>query len=316
MGDAQVSFKIASPMNSAVTPGYRGRFAPSPTGPLHFGSLIAAVGSWLRARSLGGAWLVRMEDIDPPREVAGATRSILDTLAAFELVSDEPVLYQHSRSDAYAAALDALIAAGHAFPCACTRTDVRARGGHHGRCAPPPPGRRHAPAWRMLAPAIEIGFDDALQGRYAQHLERDVGDFVLRRTDGLWAYQLAVVVDDAAQGITEIVRGADLLDSTPRQIALQHALGVPTPAYAHLPVLLGADGRKLSKQTHAPPVDAGDPLRVLRQILNVLGLPPTIGASARTPEALLAAAVPAFDFGRIPSAAVLRSATWTSMANG
>ena len=314
MGHAPVSFKITPIMKPAVMATYRGRFAPSPTGALHFGSLVTAIGSWLRARSRNGTWLVRVEDIDPPREIAGAIRSILDTLAAFGLESDEPVLFQSTRSAAYAAALDQLIESGHAFACACSRADVQARGGHRGRCSPTA-AHEGAHAWRMLAPATEIGFDDVIQGFYSQHLQRDVGDVVLRRADGLWAYQLAVVVDDAAQGITEIVRGADLLDSTPRQIALQQALGLPVPAYAHVPALLGDDEQKLSKQTYATPVDARDPMPALRHALKVLGISGKLVAAHGSPARVLAAALPAFALERIPRTRALRSATWTSMAN-
>lgn len=294
---------------------YRGRFAPSPTGDLHFGSLVAALASWLRARSRDGVWLVRIEDIDPPREVAGASRRILHTLAGFGLESDEPVLFQHDRGDAYALALDRLRAEGQAFACHCSRRDLAERGVHRGRCRPGQ-GSKRAPAWRMLAADATICFDDAIQGRYCQHLREEVGDFVLRRADGLWAYQLAVVVDDEHQGVTEIVRGADLIESTPRQIALQRALGHAQPGYAHLPALLGEDGQKLSKQTHAAAVDADDPLPALRHALAVLGIGrsrlPVAGGAAT----LLSAATEHFDLERIPRAPALCSATWTLLANG
>ena len=293
---------------------YRGRFAPSPTGRLHFGSLLAAVGSWLHARRRGGTWLVRIEDIDPPREVAGASVAILDALAAFGMTSDEPVWFQHDRHDAYASALQHLIDADHVFPCACTRATVRERGGHRGRCAAP--DDTSPVAWRMAAPDREIGFVDALQGPYRQNLRDDVGDFVLRRADGLWAYQLAVVVDDAAQGITDVVRGADLLDSTPRQMLLHEALGVPTPAYAHLPLLLDEQGHKLAKQTGATPLDTDDPMPALRHALAVLGMDDAARRPAPTPQRLLDMAIDDFDLARIPRQLSLRSATWLARAVG
>ena len=295
---------------SPSPPVYRGRFAPSPSGALHFGSLLAALASWLRARNQGGLWLLRIEDIDPPREVAGASAKIIAALAAFGMEADAPVLFQSSRSDAYHHALQRLTAAGLAFPCHCSRSDLLSSGGHHGRCQPGA-GRKRQPAWRFLTPPGEVAFDDAIQGRQLQDVAREVGDFVLRRSEGLWAYQLAVVVDDADQGISEIVRGADLLDSTPRQILLQRALGLPTPAYAHIPVLLGDDGQKLSKQTHALPVDAGEPLPALRHALHLLGIPasklPSAPGSAR---ALLAAAVAHFDLARLAKVPALPAASW------
>jgi glutamyl-Q tRNA(Asp) synthetase len=278
---------------------YVGRFAPSPTGALHFGSLVAALGSWLFARAAQGQWLVRMEDIDPPREVAGAAAQILATLAAFGLQSDAPVLYQSTRRDAYAAALQRLIEQGAAFPCRCSRSDLETRGGVHGAvCAASDPAR--APAWRVRAPEAPIVFHDALCGEPAQDLARDVGAFVLQRVDGLYAYQLAVVVDDSAQGVTQVVRGADLLDSTPRQIWLQRLLGLPTPSYAHLPLVLDASGRKLSKQDRALPVDPRDPLPALRAALRFLGFPAREVAGAATVARLLQRAVAHFDPARIP----------------
>lgn len=251
---------------------YRGRFAPSPTGPLHFGSLVAALGSWLRARAMQGTWIVRMEDLDPPREVPGAARDILATLAAFGMQSDEPVLYQSTRQLAYAPALDRLRDGGHVFPCWCSRSDLESTAGmHRDACVARPDPARQA-AWRLRVPGCEVSFDDLLLGAQAQNLRDTVGDFVVKRVEGWYAYQLAVVVDDAAQGITEIVRGADLLDSTPRQIHLQRLLGYATPGYAHLPLVVDADGRKLSKQDRAQPVERGDPLPALRAALRFLGL--------------------------------------------
>lgn len=273
---------------------YRGRFAPSPTGPLHFGSLLAALGSWLLARRAGGDWLVRIEDLDPPREAAGAARVQLRTLHAFGLVEDAPVMFQSTRGEAYQAALDSLLRSGDAFVCHCSRTALAAAGGVHRRCVASAP--RPDPAVRLRVPTgTLIEFQDALRGRVVQALDREVGDFVLRRADGLWAYQLAVVVDDAAQGVTEVVRGADLLDSTARQIFLQQRLGLRTPDYAHLPVALGADGAKLSKSSAALPVDDADPMPALRAAWTALGQPAEALAGLQTPQAALAAAACAFD---------------------
>lgn len=289
---------------TTVIPGdpfpYRGRFAPSPTGPLHAGSLLAALGSWLLARHAGGEWLVRVEDIDPPREVPGASDLQLRTLAAFGLHPDGPVLRQGERGDAYRQALDVLLASGAAFACHCSRSDLAATGGIHHACVAT--RRRHEPAIRLRVPAgTVVAFDDAIQGRIRQDVAREVGDFVLRRADGCWAYQLAVVVDDAAQGITDVVRGADLLDSTPRQVLLQRALGLATPRYAHLPLVVDAQGRKLSKSLAALPIDPGDPLPALRTAWGWLGQDPDALADACSVDAALAAARRVFDPERIPS---------------
>ena len=278
---------------------YRGRFAPSPTGPLHAGSLLAALGSWLLARHAGGEWLVRIEDIDPPREVPGATALQLRALEAFGLRSDYPVLRQSERDDAYRRALDTLLASGAAFACHCSRSDLAPTGGIHHACVSTRP--RRDPAIRLRVPTgTTIAFDDGIQGRVRQDVAHEVGDFVLRRADGCWAYQLAVVVDDAAQGITQVVRGADLLDSTPRQIVLQRALGLPAPRYAHLPLVVDADGSKLSKSLAALPIDPGDPLPALRIGWQWLGQDAAVLAGAGSVDALLAAAARAFDPGRIP----------------
>jgi len=267
-------------MTSSPLPLYRGRFAPSPTGPLHFGSLVAAVGSYLDARSQGGEWLVRMEDIDTPRNVPGAAEGILATLAAFGFAWDGPVLWQSTRLEAYAAALDALRANGLAYPCACSRKEIADAATHpaidgglvySGKCRAGLPHGREARAWRLCVDASATAFSDRLQGEIVQHLERDVGDFVLKRADGLFAYQLAVVVDDACQGITDVVRGADLLASTPRQIWLQRCLGYATPRYAHLPVATNAAGEKLSKQTLAPAIRPAAAASELVRALRFLG---------------------------------------------
>lgn len=271
---------------------YRGRFAPSPTGPLHFGSLVAALGSCLDARTQGGEWLVRMEDIDTPRNVPGAADDILRTLEAFGFEWDGAVAYQSRRHAAYGEALASLREAGKVYGCACSRREIADSallpaidGGmvYSGTCRSGLAAGRLARAWRLRVDASELVFDDRLQGRIAQVLERDVGDFVLLRADGLFAYQLAVVVDDAWQEITDVVRGADLLASTPRQIWLQRCLGYATPSYAHLPVAANPAGEKLSKQTKAAPLRVADAPGELVAALRFLGQP--------APAELAAAAV-------------------------
>ncbi|MDP2806078.1 MAG: tRNA glutamyl-Q(34) synthetase GluQRS [Gallionellaceae bacterium] len=256
---------------------YRGRFAPSPTGPLHFGSLVAAVGSYLDAKHHHGTWLVRMEDLDTPRCIAGTAEDILHTLEAFGLHSDEPVLYQSQRTSAYEAALCKLQASSAVYPCCCTRKEI-ADSALHGiegpvypaTCREGIPAGREGKAWRVRTNNEAIAFDDALQGSITQYLESQIGDFVVKRADSLFAYQLAVVVDDAKQGITHIVRGADLLASTPRQIHLQRLLGITTPHYMHLPIAVNVAGEKLSKQTLAAPVDASQPSATLLNVLKFL----------------------------------------------
>jgi glutamyl-Q tRNA(Asp) synthetase len=260
------------------TSGYRGRFAPSPTGPLHFGSLVAALGSCLDARAHDGTWLLRMEDVDTPRVVAGAADAILRTLEAYGFEWDGEVMYQSRRGEAYQAALERLQAQGLVYACRCSRKQLgeTAKRGidglvYSGVCRNRPPFPEPA-ALRLIAPARRIAFVDAWQGRVACNLQAESGDFVLKRADGVYAYQLAVVVDDAEQGITDIVRGADLMTSTPRQIAVQHYLGLPTPRYLHLPVVLDAAGDKLSKQTLAAPIDDKRPLPALLAALGFLGV--------------------------------------------
>jgi len=277
---------------------YIGRFAPSPTGPLHAGSLVAALASWLDARAHGGQWLVRIEDVDTPRCIAGADQRILEQLATCGLVPDAPVMWQSQRSSAYQAALDRLIAKGWAYPCGCSRKEIedaqavmgRTRERHTtavypGTCRDGLNGKT-ARAWRLnvqrviddLQLATPLTWQDRLLGSQQQDVAKEVGDFVLRRADGLWAYQLAVVVDDAAQGITHIVRGADLTDNTARQIVLQHALDLPTPSYLHTPLVLGENGEKLSKQNGATALDVSQPLTALNQAAAFLNLPAEHGA--------------------------------------
>lgn len=281
---------------------YAGRFAPSPTGPLHAGSLAAALASWLDARAHGGRWLVRIEDVDAPRCQPGADDTILRQLAACGLLADEPPLWQSARDTAYAQALAQLQAGGWAYPCACTRKEIEAAWAalglaHERHVERPYPGTcraglqgRPVRAWRfhttdfkknqllaqsgkaLAAPVSIVHWTDRRLGPQQQDVAHSVGDFVLRRADGLWAYQLAVVVDDAAQGITHVVRGEDLADNTPRQMLLQRALGLPTPRYLHTPLVRAADGEKLSKQHGAPALDLSDPLRALNAAAGALGL--------------------------------------------
>lgn len=256
---------------------YRGRFAPSPTGPLHFGSLVAALASYLEARQQQGEWLLRMEDLDTPRNMPGAADAILRSLEAFGFEWDGAVVYQSERHDLYAAALARLQEDVLVYPCGCTRKEIADSAIHGiegaiypGTCRSGLPPGKTARAWRIRAENRTIGFDDAIQGHVAQNLARNIGDFVLKRADGFYAYQLAVVVDDADQAITHVVRGADLLDSTPRQIYLQQVLGLPAMHYAHIPVVLNAQGEKLSKQTQAAAVDDRQPATQLWQALDFL----------------------------------------------
>lgn len=261
---------------------YRGRFAPSPTGPLHFGSLIAAVGSYLEAKQHNGEWLVRIEDLDPPREVPGASPLILRTLERYGFEWDGEVWYQSQRHEAYLTSLDILAHNRLSYRCACSRKEVQEQQQREGL----PPGvypgtcrNRHVPAHqrhaiRLLTEGARASFTDGVQGFIEEDVEHKVGDFVLRRADSLFAYQLAVVVDDAEQGITEVVRGSDLLSSTARQIILQRSLGYPQPGYQHLPVAVNAQGQKLSKQTFAPSLDIDNPLPALWQALHFLGQRP------------------------------------------
>ncbi len=271
---------------------YTGRFAPSPTGLLHAGSLLAALASWLDARAHGGQWLVRLEDVDTPRCVSGAGQAILQQLAACGMTSDSPVMWQSLRSDVYQRALDTLVARGWAYPCGCSRKDIESAQTVTRHSAAVYPGTcrqglrgKSARAWRLNVQAVQtaLGLPEVTQwydramGLQQQNVGQEVGDFVLLRADGLWAYQLAVVVDDAAQGITHVVRGKDLADNTARQIVLQRALGLPTPQYLHTPLVLGTNGEKLSKQNGALALDLQTPqaaLSSLNKAAQVLGLPP------------------------------------------
>ncbi len=273
---------------------------------MHFGSLVAAVGSYLDAKHHGGTWLVRMEDLDIPRCVFGAADGILRTLEAFSLHSDEPVIYQSQRTSAYQAALQHLKDVGAAYPCCCTRKEITDSAVHGiegpvypGTCRNGIPSDREGRAWRVRTDNEPVGFDDALQGHITQHLESEIGDFVAKRADGLFAYQLAVVVDDAFQNITHVVRGADLLASTPRQIHLQRLLGMPTPCYMHLPVAVNEVGEKLSKQTLAAPVAASCPAATLVSVLNFLRQRPPADLAAGTARTVLDWAIENWDATRL-----------------
>lgn len=279
---------------------YTGRFAPSPTGALHIGSLLCALASFLDARAAGGRWLVRIEDIDPPREKPGAADGILKTLEAHGLHWDGKVVYQSQRHSLYEAALDQLRREGLAFACSLSRAFLEAQGPRH-------PGRvvstqncseDTGTAWRVDVPDRELRFDDRIQGPMAFNLARDCGPFVVKRRDGLFAYQLAVTVDDAEQGVTDVVRGSDLLDSTPRQMLLQDYLGLPTPRYAHIPVIVDAMGSKLGKQDDAAPVEPGREMQNLRLALQWLRQPTHPGAT--TIDELLRSAIPAWKIRNVP----------------
>lgn len=271
-----------------MTRTYRGRFAPSPTGLLHLGSIACAMSSWLDARAHDGEWLVRIEDIDPFRDIPGVEGPILRQLAAFDLVSDRPVVRQSDRTALYEAAIDRLKDQGAVYGCCCSRHEVLAAderlglpaGVYPGTCRQGTHGRAIR-SWRFRTNHEPITFTDRRCGLYTQDVEAAVGDFVVRRGDGCWAYQLAVVVDDAEQGITDVVRGEDLLDNTPRQIALQRALGVAQPQYLHIGLIRDAQGDKLSKQTGAVPVDVSDPLAILEELWVKKGFP-RLGADTLT----------------------------------
>ncbi len=289
---------------------YRGRFAPSPTGPLHFGSLVAAVGSYCQAKSQGGEWLVRMEDLDPPREVPGAADDILRTLETYHLNWDGSVLYQSQRLNDYEDALNQLTANGHTFPCACTRKSIAANTEniqtnfalnlYPGTCRNGLAPGATARSTRVRVNSEIVTFHDELQGTREIQLDSDVGDFVVKRADGLFAYHLAVVVDDAFQKISEVVRGTDLLDSTPHHLYLQKLFTFQTPRYVHLPVAVNAQKEKLSKQTYAPAVDITQPGPILEKALIFLGHSPDTDVINAGPETLLKWAVNNWDLERVP----------------
>jgi glutamyl-Q tRNA(Asp) synthetase len=257
--------------------GYIGRFAPSPTGDLHFGSLVSAVASYLQARRSGGQWLVRIEDIDPPREVSGSAASIIEDLERFGMNTDRPVLYQSTRMEAYERACKRLLDGGMAYWCGCSRKDLPPGGVYPGTCRDGLSAGKSPRSIRLRVAGACIRFTDLVQGPLEEAPERTSGDFVIFRADGLPAYQLAVVVDDAHQGVTEVVRGADLLDSTARQIQLQRNLALPRPDYAHHPVAVQENGTKLSKRHRSDPVSNKQPVEAIRLALEFLGQTPPCG---------------------------------------
>ena len=284
----------------------RGRFAPSPTGSLHFGSLVAAVGSYLDAKHHNGIWLVRIEDLDTPRTVEGAADDILKTLEAYGLHWDETIIYQSQRTAAYQAAFEQLRTGNLLYPCACSRKEIADSALHHGdelvypgTCRNGLPQGKTARAWRVRVDGARIEFTDGLQGNIAQNLASEIGDFVVLRADGLFAYQLAVVVDDAAQDITHVVRGADLLTSTTRQIYLQQLLGLNTPDYTHLPIAVNVQGEKLSKQTLATPVNTKNPVATLLRALTFLQQEPPAELYGYDLNSVLDWAVAHWDKGRM-----------------
>jgi glutamyl-Q tRNA(Asp) synthetase len=286
---------------------YVGRFAPSPTGPLHFGSLVAALASWLDARAAGGRWLVRMEDLDRPRCEPAAADTILRQLEACGLIWDGTVLVQSQRDEAYVAALDALQSEGAVFACSCSRSQLaqaarNAEGDiiYPGTCRLLPPPRMAAHSWRVRVEEATLLFHDRIHGDLQQNLAQAVGDFIVKRADGLFAYQLAVAVDDAFQGVTHVVRGADLLWNTPRQIHLQTLLGLPTPVYAHVPLITNAAGQKLSKQTRAPALPLAGQGALLTQALAALGHAPPCELAGADPAELLAWASAHWQIENVP----------------
>jgi glutamyl-Q tRNA(Asp) synthetase len=299
------------PASDPTSPEYVGRFAPSPTGPLHFGSLIAALASYADARAADGRWLLRIEDLDPPREQPGAAGMILRTLERFGFEWDGPVRQQSDRGSAYLEAFEGLQRDGWIFPCACTRLELRRGrlgvGGERvypGHCRHGLAAGRAARAWRLRVDDEPVVFTDRVQGPQAQLLERDVGDFVIRRADRQWAYQLAVVVDDADQRITDVVRGADLLASTPRQIYLQRLLRLPSPRHAHVPVAVNINGEKLSKQTKAAALAEDRPERALMAAWRFLDQA-EIDADVASAQEFWAWAIPRWNAARIPPVPML-----------
>lgn len=290
------------PIHSDPSQPYIGRFAPSPTGPLHFGSLLAALASYLDARLHQGQWLVRMEDLDPPREVPGASDEILSMLDAYGLYWDGKVMYQSQRQEAYQETLQYLLDQQLAYYCDCSRQQIQQRQTKHydDYCRQRQGHVGQPSAVRLITDDRLIQFADRLQGLQQSHLHRETGDFVIRRKEGLFAYQLAVVVDDAEQGITHIVRGSDLLDSTPRQLYLQQLLGLPSPSYGHIPVIVNSQGQKLSKQTYAPALQRSSSGPVLCAALRFLGCPPEPGLEQASCTEILSWAMENWQLQRTP----------------
>lgn len=287
---------------------YIGRFAPSPTGPLHFGSLIAAVASYCDAKANQGLWLLRMEDLDKPREIKGAAENILATLKLFGLVWDGKVVFQSKRSEAYQAALDRLLNKDLIYPCTCSRKEIADSTSMRGiegviypkTCLRHPVKNNLRPAYRIKSDNQSMTFLDRVQGEIHQNIAKDIGDFVLKRADGFFAYQLAVVVDDAEQGVTHVVRGADLLDSTPRQIYLQEKLSLPQPTYAHIPIACNANREKLSKQTLAQAIHHENASELIMKALNFLGQNPEKNLAKAPPKTILEWAVVHWNLNKIP----------------
>ena len=287
---------------------YIGRFAPTPSGHLHFGSLVAALASYLDARAVGGRWLLRMEDLDPPREEPGAQAAILDALQTYGFEWDGEMVRQSDRHEAYQLVIDRLFSQGLAYACTCSRKQLEPyQGIYPGLCRNAGHDAEDA-AIRLRVPELEYHFVDRVQGEFRQHLGREAGDFVIRRRDGLYAYQLAVVLDDAWQGVTDIVRGADLLDSTPRQLYLQELLGLPQPRYLHVPLITQPDGHKLGKSYRSPPLTADQAPPLLLRALRALGQQPAPELVDASPRELLAWGVRHWDAGQIPRTLALPEA--------
>ncbi|MGE8361123.1 tRNA glutamyl-Q(34) synthetase GluQRS [Pseudomonas sp.] len=290
-------------------PAYTGRFAPTPSGYLHFGSLVAALASYLDARAVGGRWLLRMEDLDPPREVAGAQTAILQTLESYGFEWDGELVRQSDRHAEYQAVVDRLFSQGLAYACTCSRKQLEGyQGIYPGLCRNAGHPAQDA-AIRIRVPELTYRFTDRVQGDYQQHLRREVGDFIIQRRDGFYAYQLAVVLDDAWQGISDVVRGADLLDSTPRQLYLQELLGLPQPRYLHVPLIIQPDGNKLGKSYRSPPLPTDQAAPLLVRALRALGQPVPPELKDAPPRELLTWATTHWDATRIPRSATLAEAS-------
>ena len=288
---------------------YIGRFAPTPSGYLHFGSLVAAVASYLDARSVGGKWLVRMEDLDPPREMPGAQAAILETLERYGFEWDGPVERQSDRHAAYSAQVEQWLRSGLAYACTCSRKQLEGSNGiYPGTCRDAQHDWHGDVAIRIRVPELDYRFTDRLQGEFHQHLGREVGDFIIRRRDGLFAYQLAVVLDDAWQGVTDIVRGADLLDNTPRQLYLQELLGIAAPRYLHVPLIIQPDGHKLGKSYRSPPLEAAQASPLLVRALKALGQNPPAGLAQSAPGDVLTWGIRHWNAEAIPHSLTLEDA--------
>ncbi|MGF1685904.1 tRNA glutamyl-Q(34) synthetase GluQRS [Photobacterium japonica] len=280
---------------------YIGRFAPSPSGPLHFGSLVAALGSYLQARAQGGTWLVRMEDLDPPREMPGAADDILRTLDAYGLHWDGGIMYQSQRHNAYQAQIDTWLAHQQAYYCHCSRKQIKEAGGFYPGTCRALHGSAQDSAIRLKVDQPVTRFDDRLHGTMSIPAALAAEDFIIRRRDGLFAYNLAVVLDDIAQGITQVVRGADLIEPTGRQIGLYRLLGQPEVSYLHLPLAVTENGNKLSKQNHAPAIDTADPRPALIAALRFLGQQPPADLAASSTADILRWATEHWQLSHVPS---------------